>query len=64
MTGEEIKALRKRFGLTQEQFAARLGVTALTVSRLERGVHKKPSPLLARELARAVKRAKRAGLGA
>lgn len=34
---DEIKALRKRSGLTQRQFGARLKVDAITISRWERG---------------------------
>ncbi len=41
---ELIITLRQRLGLTQEQFAARLGVTCPTVSRWEH--HKsRPSPI-------------------
>ena len=36
--------LRHRLGLTQEQFAARLGVTFPTINRWENG-RTKPSPL-------------------
>ena len=39
-----ITELRVAFGLTQEQFAAKLGVTLSTVNRWENGVGK-PSPL-------------------
>ena len=39
-----IRELRKHFALTQEQFAARLGVTFPTVNRWENG-RAKPSPL-------------------
>jgi DNA-binding transcriptional regulator YiaG len=39
-----IKALRKRTGLTQEKFAAKLGVTFPTINRWENG-RSKPSPL-------------------
>ena len=37
MTPEEVKALRKVQGLTQEKFAKKIGVHSLTVSRWERG---------------------------
>lgn len=44
-TGEkQIKKLRERLRLTQEQFAARVGVTVSTVNRWENGKGK-PSPL-------------------
>lgn len=42
--GKLIRALRWETGLTQEQFAARLGVVYPTVNRWENG-HVQPSPL-------------------
>lgn len=33
-----MKAIREALGCTQEQFASRIGVTSMTVSRWERGV--------------------------
>jgi putative transcriptional regulator len=39
-----IRELRKRTGLTQEKFAAKLGVTFPTINRWENG-RTKPSPL-------------------
>lgn len=39
-----IRALRDRTGLTQEKFAAKLGVTFPTINRWENG-RAKPSPL-------------------
>jgi len=44
-----IREVRGRFGLTQEKFAARLGVTLPTISRWENG-RSKPSPLAIRNL--------------
>lgn len=44
-----IQELRKRTGLTQERFAARLGVTCPTINRWENG-HVKPSPLALRQI--------------
>lgn len=41
---EMVKRLRKSLGLTQEQFAAKVGVTFSTVNRWENGKGK-PSPL-------------------
>ena len=58
---EMIKKLRKQLGLTQEQFAAKLGVTFSTVNRWEAG-RSKPSPLAWREierLSKSVSKAKR-----
>ncbi len=34
---EDIKNTRERLGITQEEFARRIGVTVTTVSRWERG---------------------------
>lgn len=42
MTGKELKAWRKKAGLTQSQLAARLGVTVSTVARWEADEVKKP----------------------
>ena len=39
MTETEIRGLRKRMGLTQQQLADLLGVTFVTVSRWENGTH-------------------------
>ncbi len=53
----DIKALRNKLGLTQEQLALRLGVQSLTVSRWERGVSQ-PSPMAQAQLARLEQEAK------
>jgi putative transcriptional regulator len=37
VTGEEVRALRKRLGLSQASLAALVGVTANSVARWERG---------------------------
>jgi DNA-binding transcriptional regulator YiaG len=44
-----IREVRARLGLTQEKFAARLGVTLPTINRWENG-RTKPSPLAVRTL--------------
>ena len=44
-----IKRLRSEFGLTQEQFAAKVGVTWSTVNRWENG-RGSPSPLAMRRI--------------
>lgn len=44
-----IREVRGRLGLTQEKFAARLGVTLPTINRWENG-RTKPSPLALRTL--------------
>ncbi|MBP6875764.1 MAG: helix-turn-helix transcriptional regulator [Candidatus Eisenbacteria bacterium] len=44
-----IKALRKRLGLTQEQFAQKVGVTYSTVNHWENG-KRTPQPFLVRRL--------------
>lgn len=44
-----IRGLRSRLSLTQEQFAAKIGVTFSTVNRWESG-KSKPSPLAMRQI--------------
>ena len=44
-----VQSLRERTGLTQEKFAARLGVTFPTINRWENG-HAKPSPLALKQI--------------
>ena len=46
---EMIRDLRANLGLTQEQFAAKVGVTWSTVNRWENG-RGKPSPLAMRQV--------------
>ena len=48
---DTIKRLRIKLGLTQEQFAAKVGVTFSTVNRWEAG-RSRPSPLAWREIER------------
>lgn len=50
-SAERIAALRKRLGDTQEDFAARIGVTFVSVNRWENG-HAKPSKLAVQVLER------------
>ena len=45
----KIRELRSKLGLTQEQFAAQVGVTFSTVNRWESG-KSKPSPLAMRQI--------------
>lgn len=42
MTGDEVRAARKRLGLTQAQLAARLGLARNTVTRWEIGLRSVP----------------------
>ena len=44
-----VRELRERTGLTQEKFAAKLGVTYPTVNRWENG-RAKPSPLALKQI--------------
>lgn len=44
-----VRLLRERMGLTQEKFAARLGVTFPTINRWENG-HTQPSPLALKQI--------------
>lgn len=37
MTGDELRAIRARMGLTQSQLGERLGFTKTSVARMERG---------------------------
>ncbi len=43
MTGQELKEWRRKWGLTQEGLARRLGVIRLTVARWETGTRAIPS---------------------
>jgi transcriptional regulator with XRE-family HTH domain len=49
--GKLIRELRLEAGLTQEQFAAELGVVYPTVNRWENG-HAQPSPLAIKQIER------------
>lgn len=49
-----IRTIRKRLGITQEKFAARLGVTFTSVNRWENG-RTRPSPLALRQIEDIVK---------
>jgi len=49
LSGPEIRELRKRLGLTQEEFAHAVAVTFSTVNRWENG-HAKPSKLARRAI--------------
>lgn len=51
---KEIKELRKSLNLTQSQFARKMKVDVITISRWERGAQK-PSQLAHRQLARLAK---------
>ena len=52
MTGEQLKELRKRLGLTQTQMAEKLGITLSAVYKIESGENNmsKPVALLAESL--------------
>jgi DNA-binding transcriptional regulator YiaG len=52
-----VRRLRKKLGLTQEAFAARLGVTWVSVSRWENG-HSTPRGLSVKALNALAKRAR------
>jgi DNA-binding transcriptional regulator YiaG len=52
--GQIIHDLRLAFGLTQEQFAATVGVTYTTINRWENG-RSKPSPLAMEKIEEMVK---------
>lgn len=52
--GARLRELREAGGLTQEELAARAGLTAKAVSALERGERKRPYPHTVRSLAEAL----------
>ena len=52
--GAILRELREARGLTQEELAARAGLTAKAVSALERGERKRPYPHTVRSLADAL----------
>lgn len=54
----DIKNIRKRLKLTQEQLAQKLGVTWVTINRWENGKFN-PSPLAIREIQRLIEEVKR-----
>lgn len=56
-----LRTLRESLGLTQQQFARRLGVTSQTVSRWERG-EVRPGAAVVRKLRGLQKSARRAGI--
>jgi putative transcriptional regulator len=49
MTGEEVREIRLRLGVSQERFAAMLGTTVVSVNRWENG-KAAPSRLYIREI--------------
>ena len=55
--GEELKKLRKKMGIRQEDFAKMLDVDPLTISRWERG-ERRPMPVHLRKIER-IKRKRR-----
>ncbi|MDA1095814.1 MAG: helix-turn-helix transcriptional regulator [Chloroflexi bacterium] len=57
-----VRNLRSQLGLTQEQFAAKVGVTWSTVNRWENG-RGKPSPLARQKIEELVPVARRRGDG-
>jgi len=54
-TGQAVRALRQRLGMTQEEFARRIQVTLSTVNRWENG-HAAPSHLAWRAIEDLAKR--------
>src|SRR5215210_5716343 len=57
--GSRLRRLREAAGLTQEELAARAGLTAKAVSALERGERRRPYPHTVRSLADALKLSER-----
>ena len=56
----DIKAIRERLNLTQEQLAQKIGVSWATVARWERGIGK-PSPLAQKALENLLKETSKGG---
>jgi len=56
----DIKAIRGRLNLTQEQFAQKLGISWATVARWERGAGK-PSPLAKKAIEKLLKEPREGG---
>ena len=54
---DKITELRSKLGMTEEQFAAKVGVTFSTVNRWESG-KSKPSPLAMRQIEEHMERTK------
>jgi transcriptional regulator with XRE-family HTH domain len=52
--GEQLRRLRERAGLTQEEVAERAGLTPDAIGMLERGVRRQPHPGTVRALADAL----------
>ncbi len=50
-----VRELRERIGLTQEKFAAKLGVTTPTINRWEHG-RAKPSPLALSQIEKLIRK--------
>lgn len=46
LTGEDIKGIRQRYGLSQQEFGARLGVTHAHISKIESGKENPSETLL------------------
>jgi len=53
--GENIKKLRTKAGLSQEDFAKKSGVKYTTLTKIESNVIKKPSVLIMDKLAKALR---------
>ena len=52
--GENIKKLRTKLGLSQEDFAQKSGVKYTTLTKIESGVIKTPSVLMVEKIAKAL----------
>lgn len=52
--GENIKKRRTKLGLSQEDFAQKSGAKYTTLTKIETGVIKKPSVVLAAKIAKAL----------
>jgi transcriptional regulator with XRE-family HTH domain len=50
MIGENMKILRKTLGMSQAEFAAKLGITGAALSKIENGLTKSPRSIIIRTL--------------
>ena len=53
--GKNIKKLRNKIGLSQEEFAKKSGVKYTTLTKIESGIIKKPSVIVMDQIAKALR---------
>lgn len=50
MIGENLRIIRKRLGMSQAEFAEKLGITGAALSKIENGLTKSPRSIIIRSL--------------